>query len=338
MKKTGLTLGKYAPLHQGHQHVIETALQEVDELIVVIYDSPEVTPVPLPVRAGWIRQLYPQVEVIEGWNGPSEVGDTPEIKKMQEDFILGLLMGRQVTHFYSSEFYGQHMSEALGAENRQVDGDRKVFPVSGTSIRENPYAQRNFISPLVYKDLVLNVVLLGAPSSGKTTLAAALAAQHNTVWMPEWGREYWEKHQQNRRLSLEQLAELAEQHLEREEALLAEANQYLFTDTNALTTYQFSQYYHGSVHERLERLAKAAEKRYDLVFLCDTDIPYDDTWDRSGEVNRQLFQTNIMADLHQRQIPYITLSGSIEARKQQVAQVLNSFEKWSKTADLRLEG
>ena len=49
----GLTLGKFAPLHKGHQLVIETALAEVDELTVVIYDSPEVTPVPLSVRANW---------------------------------------------------------------------------------------------------------------------------------------------------------------------------------------------------------------------------------------------------------------------------------------------
>ncbi|WP_144530121.1 adenylyltransferase/cytidyltransferase family protein, partial [Peribacillus simplex] len=39
MKKLGLTLGKFAPLHKGHQFMIETALQEVDELIVVIYET-----------------------------------------------------------------------------------------------------------------------------------------------------------------------------------------------------------------------------------------------------------------------------------------------------------
>ncbi|HEX5692051.1 MAG TPA: adenylyltransferase/cytidyltransferase family protein, partial [Roseiflexaceae bacterium] len=63
----GLTLGKYAPLHLGHQLVIETALAEVERLIVLIYPCPELTPVPLPVRAGWIRQLYPQATVIEAW-------------------------------------------------------------------------------------------------------------------------------------------------------------------------------------------------------------------------------------------------------------------------------
>ena len=33
--KRGLTLGKYAPLHRGHQLVIETALAEMDETLVL---------------------------------------------------------------------------------------------------------------------------------------------------------------------------------------------------------------------------------------------------------------------------------------------------------------
>ena len=49
----GPTLGTYAPLHKGHQFMIETALAEVERLLVIIYDVPDVTPVPLPVRAAW---------------------------------------------------------------------------------------------------------------------------------------------------------------------------------------------------------------------------------------------------------------------------------------------
>lgn len=80
----GLTLGKFAPLHRGHQVLIETALAEVDELLVIIYHAPETTRVPLPVRAGWLRRLYPTVQVIEAWDGPTQVGDTPEIRAMHE--------------------------------------------------------------------------------------------------------------------------------------------------------------------------------------------------------------------------------------------------------------
>lgn len=292
-KTRGMTLGKFAPLHRGHQYVIETALAEVDELVVLIYDSPQVTTVPLYARANWIRNLYPEVDVIEAWGGPTEVGATPEIMKLNEDYIVERLQGREITHFYCSEFYGEHVSQRLGAVERQVDAARGAVPISGTAVRENPYAARPFLHPEVYRDLVANVVFLGAPSTGKTTLVTRLAEELNTVWMPEYGREYWHDHQVDRRLSPEQLVEIAEGHLQREEAMLWEANRYLLTDTNAITTYMFALNYHGYAHPRLTSMAEKAQSRYDLVFVCDTDIPYDDTWDRSGEVNRSIFQKQI---------------------------------------------
>lgn len=244
---------------------IETALAETDHVIVMIYDCPEITNIPLTVRARWFREIYPQVEVLEAWDGPLEVGDTPEIKRMHEEFILKFLNGRRISHFYSSEFYGDHVSQALNAVNRLVDPKRQSVPVSGTAIRENPYEYRRFLHPRVYRDLITNVVFLGAPSTGKTTIAERLTQEFGTTWMPEYGREYWETHQIDRRLTLKQLTEIAEGHLKREEALLGEANQYLFSDTNALMTYIFSLYYHGKADPRLIDYAKAASTRYDLV-------------------------------------------------------------------------
>ncbi len=289
-RSRGLTLGKYAPLHRGHQLVIDTAVAEMDEVIVVIYDAPETTEVPLQVRSGWLRSLYPTAQVIEAWDGPTVVGNAPEVMRVHEAYLSRLLAGRQVTHFYSSEPYGEHMSSALGAVDRRVDETRTRCPISATAVRGAPFEHRAFLDALVYRDLVMNIVLLGAPCTGKTTLAERLATEHGTRWMPEYGREFWEKHQVDRRLTPEQLVQLAEEHGVREDALLAQANRVLFTDTNAMTTALFARYYHGMVLPRLAELAQACRSRYDLVLLCDTDIPYEDTWDRSREVNRAAFQ------------------------------------------------
>jgi HTH-type transcriptional regulator, transcriptional repressor of NAD biosynthesis genes len=333
MKKVGLTLGKFAPLHKGHQRIIETAIAENDEVIIIIYDCPEVISVPLNIRANWIRTLYPSVRVIEAWDGPSEVGDSPEIKKKHEDYIIKYLKISGVTHFYSSEFYGEHMSVALGAENRLIDCERSTIPISSTAIRKNPFHNREYLHPLVYRDFITNVVFLGAPSTGKTTIAEEMSKQFNTVWMPEFGREYWEKHNINRRLSLNQLVEIAEGHLEREEALLSQSNKFLFVDTNAITTYIFSLYYHGEVALRLKDLAVEASIRYDIVFVCDIDIPYSDTWDRSGEVNRQAFHKQIVADLISRKIPYFLLQGDLQRRVNYVSTILHKFIKYRNIID-----
>ena len=331
--KRGLTLGKFAPFHQGHQYLLETALAEMDEVRVIIYDCPETTPVPLNVRAEWIRRLYPAAWVIEAWDGPTAVGDTPEIRFAQEEYVLGRLKIKGVTHFYSSEFYGRHMSRALGAVDRQVDPARQARPVSGSDVRADPFAHRKWLHPLVYRDLITNIVFLGAPCTGKTTLAARMAEEYKTAWMPEYGREYWEKHQINRRLSLEQLVEIAEGHLEREEALLSRADRHLFTDTNAITTYMFSLAYHKRAHPRLAELAVRARERYDLVFLCEDDIPYQDTWDRSGQADRAVFQKQIASDLLRRKVCFFRLSGSLDVRVERARSIIERCPKYANPGD-----
>ena len=333
-RKRGLALGKFAPLHKGHQLLIETALREMDELVVIVYDCPETSLVPLTIRADWIRRLYPTVQVIEAWDGPVEVGDTQEIKTTHEDYVLLHLQLGEITHFYSSEFYGEHMSRSLGAVNRIVDYDRKVVPVSATKIRKDPFSFREYLHPTVYRDLVTNVLFLGAPSTGKTTTAARLAQEYDTVWMPEYGREYWKQHQVNRRLSLGQLEEIAERHLVGEEELLPRANRFLFTDTSALTTLLFSLHYHGAASPRLQELADQSASRYDLVFVCDADFTYDDTWDRSGETNRLIFQKQIVADLIIRKLPFFVLRGSLEARLQYAKYILDRHQKYTNILDL----
>ena len=155
-KTHGLTLGKFAPLHKGHQLVIETALAETNEVSVIIYDAPETTPIPLNIRSNWLRRLYPQAKIIEAWDGPTEVGDTLEIKRKHEKYIINDLKVSGITHFYSSEFYGEHMSAVLGANNRLVNPSRDIVPICGGQIRENPFLYREYIlskrfpAPLIY--------------------------------------------------------------------------------------------------------------------------------------------------------------------------------------------
>jgi len=236
--RRGLTLGKFAPFHRGHQMMIETALAEVDELVVMVYDT-DLIDIPLQVRAGWIRELYPMVRIIEAWDGPDGYGDTPEICHEQETYILSKLKGLSITHFYSSEFYGHHVSLALNAVDRRVDEARLAVPISGAVLRTDSFAGRDYIAPQVYADLITKVCFMGAPSTGKTTLARAMAEQHNTVWMPEYGSEYWLEHQVNRRLTLDQFEKIAPEHNRREDALTLQSQKYLFCDTNPITTYVF---------------------------------------------------------------------------------------------------
>lgn len=154
MKKTGLTIGKYAPLHKGHQFLLETALKEVEHLYVIVYEASEYTDIPIVLRCKWLKRLYPDVTVIKALHVPKDKGYTLEIQKKHVDYILSLIEGIKIDAFYSSEPYGQLMSEVLGCENRVVDIHREQVRISATEIRKNPTRYQTFIDPTIYEDLM----------------------------------------------------------------------------------------------------------------------------------------------------------------------------------------
>ena len=64
------------------------------------------------------------------------------------------------------------------------------MPISATAIREDPWANWRYLGPGVRAWYARRVCLMGAESTGKTTLAEALARVYDTVWVPEYGRPY----------------------------------------------------------------------------------------------------------------------------------------------------
>jgi HTH-type transcriptional repressor of NAD biosynthesis genes len=80
--------------------------------------------------------------------------------------------------------------------------------------------------------------------------------------------------------------------------------------------------------------ALASQERYDVTFLCCSDIPYDDTWDRSGETNRDDFHGQIVEDLRHRGVLFASLAGSVKDRIALAKQTLAT----STSMNLELQG
>ena len=154
--KIGFTIGKFAPLHKGHQYLIEKGLSEMDKFYVVVYET-DVIKIPLEKRANWIKKIYPDVNLIYAKNPPSQYGLDEESVKIQTDYLKKLVKDIGVTHFYNSEPYGKFVARDLNIQEVQVDRKREKYPISATLIRNNIILNEDYVEKIVYDD-VNNVI------------------------------------------------------------------------------------------------------------------------------------------------------------------------------------
>jgi len=163
------------------------------------------------------------------------------------------------------------------------------------------------------------VAILGAESTGKSTLAEALAARHGTVWVPEYLREFVDT---ERRVPREddQIA-IARTQLAREDAMAARAGAWLFCDTTPLMTAVYSRIYWGRVPPAL--LALEAAHGYALTVVAGPDLPWvPDGLQRESEEVRMRVHAQLLAVLDERGIPFVMVEGTLDARVRQVEDVL----------------
>ena len=339
---TGLVVGKFWPPHRGHQRLLETAAAQVAELLVLVYASPDSPTHPAAERAQWLRELYRGDELAAGLrigSTPLRIfalsteadGVPPEAAddETQREFVRLWLVrqGLRVDVVFSSEDDGPGFAAHLGAAHAAVDKARMQAPISGTWVRAEAAKAAAFLHPLVAAQLgtvppaaLPRVAVLGAESSGKSTLCAALAEACHTGWVPEYGRTLHE--QKNGNLEYEDLLYIARRHAELEDEAIAQAHGVLFCDTNAATTALYSYYYYHRCDPALRAMADVCGQRYAHTFVCAPTVPFEpDGW-RGPEALRSFQHGMILMQLDFFSIPYTLVAGSVAER---VAQVLSQL-------------
>ena len=169
--------------------------------------------------------------------------------------------------------------------------------------------------------VVQRVAILGAESSGKSTLAAALAARYGTLWVPEYLREFVENEERVPDESDQYL--IAQTQMAHEDAAAAQASRFVFCDTTPLMTAVYSRWYWGRVDAQLAEL----ERRHDYAFTLVTalDTPWEaDGLQRDSEEVRQKIHEQVMKTLEQRAIPYLLVSGSLQQRVLQASTLIEA--------------
>tara|TARA_R110000744_G_scaffold18786_3_gene50124 strand:+ start:649 stop:1212 length:564 start_codon:yes stop_codon:yes gene_type:complete len=172
---------------------------------------------------------------------------------------------------------------------------------------------------------ILKVVLFGPESTGKTTLSEQLARHYNTVWVPEYARDYLQEKWNNERKTCEphDLLPIAEGQMRLENRLTKKATKILVCDTDLLETKVYSEaYYIGDCDPTLEKYA--LQNSYDLYLLTYIDIPWeeDDLRDKPNEREEMFNYFKLTLEKYDKN--FITLKGN---KKQRLEKAINHIDQ-----------
>ncbi|QKT05888.1 AAA family ATPase [Gordonia sp. X0973] len=324
----GLIIGKFYPPHCGHDHLIRTAVRDCRRVTVEVIAS-SVETIPVEERAAWLRQTHPTVDVIATVDDtPVDYGSTAAWDA-HTAIITGLLRDfgtcrDDVDAVFTSDDYGAELARRLDATWVQVDPGRIDNPVSGTQVREDLFRWWPMLSPSVRGDMVRRAVVVGAESTGTTTLAQALAQHYGTSWVPEYGREYsvtragglgtpWRSDEFDLIVDRQQRNERA--------AARTSPTPLLICDTDVLATSVWHERYVGSASPTV--VAAAASHRPLCYVLTGDEIPFVDDGLRDGEHIRHGMARRFREVLAAQPVPWIEVSGEPEARLAQAVAFID---------------
>ena len=182
----GVVIGKFYPFHSGHRFLIETAAGRAEHVTVIVVALSGES-IPAEDRRRWIEEAVPDVHAVIFDKDRSDLVDDDSAGWAAETIRI---LGRRPDVAFTSEDYGARWADEMGCDHVLVDKRRRTVPVSGTRIRRDPAANLEFLSGGARAHYVKRVLLLGAESTGKTTLARSLAEHYGTVWNPEYGHVY----------------------------------------------------------------------------------------------------------------------------------------------------
>lgn len=159
---------------------------------------------------------------------------------------------------------------------------------------------------------VKRVVVLGAESTGKTTLTRALAETFGTLWNPEYGRPYTEIGRPvDAPWTSWEFTHIARMHCWYEDFLARYATDVLFCDTDAFTTAVFHQTYLGLP---TDAFADLAERTYDLTIVCGLDVPWAHDGFREFEEQREWMHERFLERAQSSGRPWLVVEGPPPAR------------------------
>ena len=337
---SAVVAGKFSPFHVGHRALIEQATRLADKVEVILVASPATIPdeVDPTIRALAIYESFHNANIEVHIVDDIFTDDTTEESHVVWARYTEAILGYHPELVVASETYGEGWARAMGSEFFLYDLDRKNYPISGTLCRKNAYQTSSMMPPATKRYMLPRIVVLGAESTGTTTLTKALAEHYDTLWVPEVGRllseeavdaglgnddDTWD----DQRFWLTSRAQDA-----MEERYAQNADGVLFCDTDSLATAVWYDYYmrkdssvSGNASWGLTSAGYAQAKKHALYILTWDDIPFvqDERNTRTGENLRRWHTSRFVQYLTNARLPFIIVQGSHKARLDRAVSYVN---------------
>ncbi|HEX8079286.1 MAG TPA: AAA family ATPase [Jatrophihabitans sp.] len=352
----GFVLGKFYPPHEGHHLLVRTAAAQCDQVTVLVMSS-QGESLPLTDRVAWMRAVHgetPQVTVLGVvCDCPLDLG-SEVVWEAQVAVMRAALRnaGRPaVDAVFSSESYGDELAARLGGKHVSVDPARVQMPVSGTACRADLAAMWTRLHPVVRQGLAARVVVVGAESTGTTTVSHALAQRFrdrggvwaSTGWVPEFGRDFtvrkWDEAKERARAAgrpepemtelvwtADDFALIAARQTALENAAAAASSPLLVCDTDAFATRVWEYRYLGAGSSGSHEAANEALPRRDVYLLTDhRGVPFAQDGLRDGEHIRADMTGWFVEALTAAGHSWVLLSGTLEERIDLATRVVNQM-------------
>lgn len=298
--KSGLVCGRFMPLHRGHELLIDFALYSVEQLTVLVFEAPEDL-IPGALRVRWLRERFPSANVPDA---VPQLAAAPDA--MDFPFAFASLVERTLKAkpecFFSSDASGVFAAMALGATYVPVDPTRALVPISGQEIRGDVVGRFEHIAAVARPWFVRRIAVVGAESTGKSTLVKQLAADHGVPYVSEYLRTLVD----GKSFGAQQVQLAARGQIAAEDAMAGQGGHVLFCDTDVRTVRLWSErLFQGQAPEWIA--GEVARRPYDLTLLLDREgIPFVGARERDDPEARRLFHDRLAAELTG---PVVTISG-----------------------------
>jgi HTH-type transcriptional repressor of NAD biosynthesis genes len=299
----GLIFGRFDPPHAGHVMLGRTASELVDRLTILVTGRPDDL-VPLALRRAWMEELFPQAKIVL-CEAAVEMSRAARVAEM-----IRLAVPEPVDVLFAGGGEGASVAPLLGARFVELDHGQRIVPVASDDVRDDPLAAWPFLPPPVRPHFAKTICLHGPESTGKSTLAPALARHFDTLYLPEYGRTYCEAF--GLALTMADLLSIGRTHAAMTRATLRQCNRRLILDTDPLMTAAWAE----MLFEHSDPWFDMFDETADLYLLLDIDIPWVDDGTRFfGEPSRrQKFFDCSRDQLERRGLPYVIISGAPEER------------------------